>query len=164
MIPTKYFITRGAGQSDYTHHAGSYHMALHKAGISECNIMTYSSILSPISEEIQKPILYVGQELKCIQSVCFGTRGSMLAAGIGYNFLYFPDGKLWGGLVVERQGSFDEDYLVEALENSWHELYNGCFTDLSHDGELKTITQVFIPDKNYGCALVAMCFTDFKNH
>ena len=115
MIPTNYFICRGAGQSDYTHHAGSYHMALHKAGISECNIMTYSSILSPISVEVPKPVLFVGQELKSIQSVCFGSRGTSLSAGIAYNRLYHEDGTLWGGLVVERQGHFEEDYLLEAL-------------------------------------------------
>lgn len=161
MTPTEYFICQGAGQSDYTHHAGSYHMALHKAGISQCNIMTYSSILSPQAIEVPYQVLPVGTELKCIMSVCFGSRGTSLSAGIAYNRLYHEDGTLWGGLVVERQGHFEENYLLEALNNSWKELYNGCFTHLYYEDDLSTITQTFIPDKTYGCALVAMCFVKF---
>lgn len=160
MIPTKYFITRGAGQSDYTHHAGSYHMALHKAGISQCNIMTYSSILSPQAVEVPYQVLPVGTELKCIMSVCNGIRGQKLSAGIAYADLTYPNGERWGGLVVEREGNFDIDDLKEALSDSWWELYNECFTHLQA-GELKYITQTFTPDKTYGCALVAMCFVKF---
>lgn len=44
-IPRDYFVTKGTGQSDITIHAGSYHLALKKANIEMCNIMTYSSIL-----------------------------------------------------------------------------------------------------------------------
>ncbi len=160
MTPTSYFIVQGAGQSDYTHHAGSYHMALHKAGISQCNIMTYSSILSPQTKEVPYQVLPVGQELKCIMSVCYGIRGTKLAAGIAYADLIHQDGSRWGGLVVEREGHFDEDDLLDALSDSWWELYNECFNHLKAT-ELKYITQTFVPDKTYGCALVAMCFVDF---
>ena len=51
-IPKDYFVTSGAGESDITIHAGSYHLALKDAGIERCNIMTYSSILPSIANRI----------------------------------------------------------------------------------------------------------------
>lgn len=45
LIPNTFFITKGSGESDLELHAGSYHMALYDAGISDFNIMTYSSVL-----------------------------------------------------------------------------------------------------------------------
>ncbi len=55
-IPRDYFVTTGSGESDITVHAGSYHLALKSAGIEMANIMTYSSILPGIANEIPKPI------------------------------------------------------------------------------------------------------------
>lgn len=45
LIPNTFFITKGSGESDLEVHAGSYHMALYDAGISDFNIMVYSSVL-----------------------------------------------------------------------------------------------------------------------
>ena len=45
LIPNTFFITKGSGESDLEKHAGSYHMALYDAGISDFNIMTYSSVI-----------------------------------------------------------------------------------------------------------------------
>ena len=38
LIPHTFFVTKGSGESDLELHAGSYHMALHDAGISDFNI------------------------------------------------------------------------------------------------------------------------------
>ena len=54
-VPKDFFITKGAGESDITIHAGSYHLALKDANIEMCNIMTYSSILPRIATEIDQP-------------------------------------------------------------------------------------------------------------
>ena len=54
-IPKDYFVAKGKGQSDITVHAGSFHLALKDAGIEAYNIMTYSSILPGIAQEIAKP-------------------------------------------------------------------------------------------------------------
>ena len=45
LTPNVFFVTKGSGESDLELHAGSYHMALYDAGISDYNIMVYSSIL-----------------------------------------------------------------------------------------------------------------------
>ncbi|MFW6371856.1 MAG: pyruvoyl-dependent arginine decarboxylase, partial [Bacteroidota bacterium] len=54
-IPKDYFITSGTGESDIAVHAGSYHLALKKAGIEMANIMTYSSILPQIANKTSRP-------------------------------------------------------------------------------------------------------------
>ena len=38
LIPNTFFITKGSGESDLEKHAGSYHMALYDAGISDFSI------------------------------------------------------------------------------------------------------------------------------
>ena len=45
IIHNTYLVTKGSGESDLELHAGSYHMALYDAGISDYTIMTYSSLL-----------------------------------------------------------------------------------------------------------------------
>ena len=69
LIPHTFFVTKGSGESDLELHAGSYHMALHDAGISDFNIMVYSSVLPATAhiasmDEIDLPPF--GSEMKTI--------------------------------------------------------------------------------------------------
>ena len=69
LIPNTFFITKGSGESDLEKHAGSYHMALYDAGISDFNIMTYSSVIPATAhlvtmDEIDLPPF--GSEMKTI--------------------------------------------------------------------------------------------------
>ena len=160
-IPNNFFIAKGIGESQHTHHAGSYHLALMDAGIESFNIMTYSSILPPNANEIEmSENLPFGSVMECIMSVCNGRKDETLSAGIMYGWLYDEDDNKIGGLVVERQGSYDEESLIEVLENSIWELKNKTYShyDLRH---IEYITQTFVPNEQYGTALVAICFVDY---
>ena len=69
-VPKDYFVTKGHGESDITVHAGSYHLALKACDIEMCNIMTYSSILPKIANEIPRPkTLLHGQVMETIMAV-----------------------------------------------------------------------------------------------
>lgn len=164
-IPKSYFITKGAGESRHTVHAGSLHAALYQAGIYTQNIMTYSSILPKGAIEVDQPDeLPFGAVLETIMSVCTGRYGEKLAAGIAYTWLYDDNGNKIGGLVVERNGNYDEDTLIEVLNDSLFELYNKTFNDYTiKDDQIEYITKVFTPDDVYGTALVAMCFIDYED-
>ena len=164
-VPKSYFITKGAGESRHAMHAGSYHLALYQANIHTQNIMVYSSIIPKDVIEVDQPNdMEFGAVLECIMSVCSGRYGEKLAAGIAYTWLYDEDDNKIGGLVVERNGSFDEDTLVEVLNDSLYELYNKTFNEYSiKDSEIEYVTKVFTPDDVYGTALVAMCFIDYKD-
>ena len=72
LIPNTFFITKGSGESDLEKHAGSYHMALYDAGISDFNIMTYSSVIPATAhlatmDELDLPPF--GSEMKTIMDI-----------------------------------------------------------------------------------------------
>jgi arginine decarboxylase len=87
-IPRDYFIAKGSGQSDIAIHAGSFHLALLDAGISICNIMTYSSILPSIAREVERPKLRHGSVMETIMAVAHATSEQFAVAGIIYGWLY----------------------------------------------------------------------------
>lgn len=164
-IPRSYFITTGAGESDITIHAGSYHLALRDAGIEMANIMTYSSILPGIATEVAKPqrhqIIH-GSVMESIMAVSHVGKGEEANAGIIFGWLYNKKtGEKYGGLVCEHNGSYGEERLLKNLDDSLEELYINGFEE---DFDLKdtyTITKSFTPQKKHGTALVSLCFTDY---
>lgn len=160
-IPKDFFITKGIGESMHTHHAGSFHLALQDAGIETQNIMTYSSILPPEANEIECPDdLHFGAVMECIMSCFDGRKDETIAAGIGYGWLYDDKNNKIGGLVVERNGNYEEDSLREILSNSLWELKNKSFSHY-HLKDENYITQSFCPNEQYGTALVAICFVNY---
>ncbi len=162
-IPKDYFITKGTGESDIAIHAGSYHLALKAAGVEMANIMTYSSILPGIARKINKPMHIVhGSVVESIMAVANGRKGELISAGIIYGWLTERNtGKRYGGLVCEHNGNFSHEELENKLRASLNELYyNGFEEDYSID-EHELITQSFIPKKEYGTALVAICFMNY---
>ena len=162
-IPKDYFITKGTGESDIAIHAGSYHLALKAAGIEMANIMTYSSILPGIANKISKPgHIEHGCVMETIMAVSSGHKDERLGAGIIYGWLISRDtGKRYGGLVCEHNGNYTLEELENKLEASLNELYyNGFEKEYSLD-QKEIITQSFVPDKAFGTALVALCFTNY---
>jgi arginine decarboxylase len=119
-IPKEYFITRGTGESDITVHAGSYHLALKKAGIEMCNIMTYSSIMPKNSVEIEGPVdMTHGEVLESIMAVAHAEKGKKETAGIIFGWLYNKKTKeKYGGLVCEHNGEYSLKEIEEKLRAS----------------------------------------------
>jgi arginine decarboxylase len=161
-VPKDYFITQGTGESDITVHAGSYHLALKQAGIEMANIMTYSSILPGIAREVPRPKKIThGAVMETITSVCDGRMGERLSAGIIFSWLYDRNThERYGGLVCEHQGKYDVETLKENLELSLNELYINGFEEEFYLQEPTILTESFVPKKQYGTALVAICFTN----
>lgn len=159
-IPKDFFITSGIGESDITVHAGSYHLALKDAGIEKCNIMVYSSILPAIATEIQRPQLTHGSVMETIMACANTTKGQRATAGIIFGWLYNKKTKQkYGGIVCEYNGDKTEDEVKISLNASLNELYESY----SNDYDLKDtriITGSFTPKKEFGTAVVALCFTN----
>ncbi|HPD65940.1 MAG TPA: pyruvoyl-dependent arginine decarboxylase [Bacteroidia bacterium] len=162
-IPRDYFITQGTGESDITIHAGSYHLALKSAGIEMANIMTYSSIMPAIAREVERPSEIIhGAVMESIFAVSNGLKGQRLTAGIVYGWLYDKKtGKKYGGLVCEHNGNYPVDEIERLLNSSILELYENGFNDEFDLKDVRYITQTFIPKKQFGTALVAICFTSY---
>ena len=165
IVPKDFFITSGAGQSDITIHAGSFHLALKDAKIERCNIMTYSSILPAIARKIEfnQELLTHGAELKTIMACASTKQGERATAAMVFGWLYNKKtGEKHGGLVAEYSGTKSEEEAVEQLKQSLQELYTNGY---SEDFDLKDIeihSKSFVPEKKFGTALVALCFVNFE--
>ncbi|MFH0975285.1 MAG: pyruvoyl-dependent arginine decarboxylase [Spirochaetota bacterium] len=162
-IPKDYFVTRGKGESNITIHAGSYHLALKKAGIEMCNIITYSSILPAIAQEIKKTTNHVhGCVMESIMAVANAEKGENATAGIIYGWLYDKkSGEKYGGLVCEYNGNKTDESAIDQLHDSLQELYVNGFSKKYFLKDIRCITENIIPKKEYGTAIVALCFTNY---
>ena len=162
-IPKDYFITKGTGESNIAFHAGSYHLALQKAGIEMVNIMTYSSILPRVANKINRPDnIEHGAVMETIMAVSNGYKGERLSAGIICGWLYDREsGNKYGGLVCEHNGHHTIEELNYKLEASINELYYISFEKKYSLNNIEIITESFVPEKQYGTAMVALCFTNY---
>ncbi len=121
-VPTKYFITKGHGESDTGYHPGAFDVALEQAGICDYNLVPYSSILPARMERVDVPEDYVpGSVLEHISAVAGADykeiaemdNPKILTAGLAFAKVYKNNGetpKEIQGLVAE----YHEEYsLVE---------------------------------------------------
>lgn len=162
-IPKDFFITKGVGESDITVHAGSYHLALRDAGIEMCNIMTYSSILPKIAEEIPKSDALVhGSVMETIMAVSNCGKGERATAAITFGWLHNKKtNEKRGGLVCEYSGDKTESEAEAELRQSLDELYTNGYSEDYDLKDIRVVTKSFTPKKEFGTAIVAICFTDY---
>lgn len=162
-IPKEYFVTKGTGESEITVHAGSYHLALKSAGIEMANIITYSSILPGIAKKIHKPKEIIhGAVMETIMAVANGHKGELVSAGIINGWLIDREtGHRYGGLVCEHNGNYTLKQLENKLEASLNELYINGFEERYALQNIEMHTSSLTPRKEYGSAIVALCFTSY---
>lgn len=162
-IPKDFFITSGVGQSNITIHAGSFHLALKDADIEKYNIVTYSSILSAIATEIEKPKEMIhGSVMETIMACAHAKQDQLATAGIIFGWLYDRTaGKRYGGLVCEYNGHDSEENAIKNLEASLNELYINGFSENFEMRDVKVVIRSFKPNKKFGTAIVALCFTNY---
>ena len=160
-LPKDYFLTSGTGESDITVHAGSFDMALMKAGIHNLNIITYSSILPPTAREMERKELPFGAVAETIMAVESGNKSERITAGIIYGWVY-ENGKKLGGLVAECHGNFSKKEAEDTLKASLDGMFKSRFDDKKfelRDPKLKI--ESFVPTKKFGTAIVAIVFTTY---
>lgn len=162
-IPKDFFLTSGAGESDITVHAGSYHLALKEAGIEMCNIMTYSSILPKIANEVKKPKLVHGSVMETICAVADAQKGKRATAGVIFGWLYDrKTGEKYGGFVCEYHGDKTEKEAEDSLKKSIAELHSNGYKEQFDLRDIRVITKSIVPKKTFGTALVAICFVNYE--
>ena len=163
-IPKDYFVTSGVGESDVTIHAGSYHVALRNAGIEKQNIMVYSSVLSSISNKIERPRnLNFGSVMETIMACSNATKGIRATAGIIYGWLYDKvTGEKAGGLVCEYSDNGTEEEAKKILQASLNELYAEDIKRKYTLRDIELYIKSFIPKKKHRTALVALCFVNHE--
>jgi arginine decarboxylase len=174
-MPREYFETQGSGESDFQIHAGSYHIALQRAGVEIANIVAYSSIMPPTAQQItreegMKKISH-GSEMKVIQAAAHVDRNkgeSRATAAIMYGWLFPKNGgPTIGGLVCEYNGSASVQEARDNLTNCLDGLYksrdnNGkSFSDNYDLKNVRFISESITPEKRFGTALVILAFVNY---
>ena len=173
-IPEKYVVVKGAGQSDFgpgldPWETASYDLALLEAGIENCNVVKYTSVLPPESVEITMGeaeaagLFHHGMVLETIMAQVNGNQGDHICAGVGRAQVYDDHGNHIGGFAAEYEGHGSADLgrvlLQQALEGIFDRRY-GHHPGWYMEGEQYTVQDLCV-DQQYGCVLVALGFLTF---
>jgi arginine decarboxylase len=151
MIPKSFFITSGKATSPVSE-LNAFDLALEKAKISQCNIVTVSSILPQKCVEVELQKIPVGSITYAVLARMDGDEGTTIGAGIAYGF----SSDMSYGIVAETHGYMDSEALKEILEWKIQEM-----AKIRHI-RLKNITYrtdvLRVPMDNYGCVVCALVY------
>jgi arginine decarboxylase len=187
-VPYEYFITKGKGESDagskfLPYETGSYDAALNNAGIENCNIVEYTSVMPTQAKELTKSEglkrLQWGEVLECIKAQANGKKGSQLSAAVIVTTVHDPNGKYLGGFACEYSGSENKKNVELSLEKSIDgmierrgygtvkdgmKMYKDNITNMGykiHPGKIFEYESLKV-NKTHGSILVAICFVSYK--
>ena len=126
-IPYEYFITKGKGESNagsegLPYETGSYDAALNNAGIENCNVIEYTSVIPTQAKEISREEgikrLQWGEVLECIKAQANGRRGQKISAAVITTSITDPKGRYLGGFACEYSGHGTKEQAEESLGDS----------------------------------------------
>jgi arginine decarboxylase len=167
-IPTKYFVTKGKGESDIAVHPGSYDAAVKNAKMADWNGSPYTSLITSEAKQVPIPTDYPhGSELMMIMARCDCEKGQKANAALGKSWVYNKNKENVGGLVAEfsRTGeNVDERIANNFLNESLEEMFERREYPSGYNLGKKEMVgyESIIPDKKYGTALVAIGFVEYK--
>lgn len=164
-VPTKYFIAQGFGESDYAVHSGSLQKALSQMGISDCNIIHYSSVLPKEAIESAPPEKLIrGSVMEVIQARIDGKRGELLTAGIIIgDLIKRTTGERQGSLVCHLSGHENPLQLKKKLSDALLDLFTGREKEDLLLAEPRYFIESGIVTKNHGTAMVGICFFEYES-
>jgi pyruvoyl-dependent arginine decarboxylase len=126
-IPYEYFATTGKGESEagsegLKYETGSYDAALTYAGIEDCNVIEYTSVIPTHAKQISKEEglkrLRWGEVMECIKAQANGDKGSFISAAVMTTDVYDEHNTYLGGFALEYSGSGKKEDAVESLSLS----------------------------------------------
>lgn len=151
MIPKKFFVTSGKA-IDPISSLNAFDAALVDAKISQCNLVSVSSILPPEAEEIQKVPIHPGSVTFVVLARMDGDEGEEIAAGVGWTW----EANHKFGMVAEAHGYMSREAINEILEwklNEMARLRGITITEKKVKAETLTV-----PMDNYGSVIAAVVF------
>ena len=176
-VPFQYVVVSGAGQSNFgpgndPYETASYDIALQDAGIENCNIVKYTSVIPPgaemipMSEAIQKGLFHHGMVLESIMAQVNGKNGEHLCAGVGTMKVMkrTDDGScLVGGFAAEYEGHETEDKASHILRQALTGIFDRRYGNDSsyYKTDIETHTESLVVDDDFGTVLVALGFLTF---
>ena len=151
MIPKEFFITSGKAVSPVSE-LNAFDLALKKAGIAQCNLVSVSSILPKDCVEIKKHNIPAGSITYSVLARMDGDEGTNIGAGIAWAW---AKSKKYG-LVAEAHGYMDRKALQETLEWKIKEMAKIRGIQIAN---VQTRIEVLrVPMDNYGCVISALVY------
>lgn len=187
-IPYEYFITKGKGESNagsegLPYETGSYDDALNNAGIENCNVIEYTSVIPTQAKEISREEgikrLQWGEVLECIKAQANGRRGQKISAAVITTSITDPKGRYLGGFACEYSGNGTKEQAEESLGDSITgmikrrgygsiqgkiTLYKDNITDKGykiHPGNKFEYDYLDVKEE-HGSVFVAICFVSYR--
>ena len=99
--------------------------------------------------------------MESIMAVGNCRKNERTSAGIIFGWLYDRENQKYGGLVCEHQGDYSPQEIGRKLRASLDELYYNGFSETHNLRDIKLISETFVPKKEFGTAIVALCFTNY---
>lgn len=151
MIPKEFFVTSGKAISQVSE-LNAFDLALKKAGIAQCNLVSVSSILPPKCFERKWRKLPIGSITFTVIARMDGDEGTLVGAGIAW--AWEKDKKY--GLVAEAHGYMDQKALQEVLEWKIKEMAKIREIEIDKINYRMEVSRV--PMDNYGCVIAALVY------
>ena len=151
MIPKSFFVTDGKATSPVSE-LNAFDLALERAKIAQCNIVTVSSILPGECHEVEPQDIPVGSITYVVLARMDGNEGTTIGAGIAYGF----SSDMSYGLVAETHGYMDSEALKEILEWKIQEMAKIRHITLMNITYRTDVLRV--PMDNYGCIVCALVY------
>jgi len=172
-IPKEYVVVTGAGQTSFgpgvdPWETAAYDLALLDAGIENCNIVEYTSVLPKEAVEISladaRSAGYFthGMVLECIKAQMNGEQGDHICAGVGRCEVWDEEDNLIGGFAAEYEGHGSQNLAMEKLNEALEGIFDRRYSGKRYKmGNVKISTRDLVIDKQYGTVLVALGFVRF---
>jgi len=188
-IPMKYVVVKGAGQSNFgpgndPWETTAYDLALLEAGIENCNIVKYTSVIPKEALHISmeqaeaQGLFHHGMVLETIMAQVDGNEGQHLCAGVATFdvFRTFPaeerSDELVGGFACEYEGYGSPEKARRMLTQSMNGLFERRYGPPSQSihavgnkhyfmANQKYHIHDLVVDDKFGTVLVALGFVSF---
>lgn len=151
MIPREFFVTGGKALSQVSE-LNAFDLALKRAGIAQCNLVSVTSIIPPKCREAKRKEILVGSITHVVMAKMAGSGKAKIAAGVAWAW----EKNREYGIVAEAHGCVDEEALKEKLERRIREMVEIREIEIE---KAKYRTEVLmVPKDNYGCVVAALVY------
>ena len=151
MIPKEFFVTGGKAVSQVSE-LNAFDLALKKAGISQCNIVSVSSVLPPGCKERKWKDIPIGAITYAVVARMDGKEKTTIAAGIAWTW---EKSKKYG-IVAEAHGNMNLKTLKQTLE--WKIKEMAKIREIEIDKITYRTETLKVPENNYGSVIVALVY------
>jgi len=151
MIPKQFFVTSGKATSPVSE-LNAFDLALKKAGIAQCNLVSVSSILPLGCNERRLKKIIAGSITYAVLARMDGDEGTTIGAGIAWAW---EKNKKYG-LVAEAHGYMDLKALRETLE--WKIKEMAKIREIEIDMVNYRTEVLRVPMDNYGCVISSLVY------